>query len=228
MAERMTSRYGSTFHPILNAFDPGSRTKSSGTGVERPTKYTWHSQTIGPDRGLEQFIRIMPYIPNCELHLRGMIAPDFKETLFSCALESGVSMDQIHFSSLLPAHRLIDALPEYDVGLAIEVVTSGNREACLSNKIFEYLAAGLPMILSNTPAQRAMARELGDAALLIDLFRPDISGPAIREWIGAHDTLARAAAEAQKLAHDRFNWQHESVGLVSLISSHAQRSPCAS
>ena len=58
---------------------------------------------------------------------------------------------------------------QHDVGLASELSTPPNRAISLTNKVFTYLLAGIPVLLSNTPAQRGLAAELGEAAQVVDL-----------------------------------------------------------
>ena len=52
----------------------------------------------------------------------------------------------------------------YDLGLSGEEPTAVDRRLCLGNKIFTYLAAGVPVLLSATPAQSRLGQDLGDAA----------------------------------------------------------------
>ena len=66
-------------------------------------------------------------------------------------------------------------------GFAGESERVKNRQVCLTNKIFTYLLAGMPVALSDTEAQRRLASCLGDAAFL---YQPsDTRGLA--EWLRA-------------------------------------------
>lgn len=76
----------------------------------------------------------------------------------------------------------------------------------LMNKIFIYLLAGIPVLLSNTPAQRELAAELGDAARVVDLTDPDATAAALDTWASDPDALARAKRKAWRLGQTRFNW----------------------
>src|SRR5262249_27847197 len=96
---------------------------------------------------------------------------------------------------------------DYDAGLSCEEPAILNRRLCLANKIFTSLAAGVPVVLSRTPAQAALAFELGDAALTYD--SGDVVGLAsqLRRLADPERRrISRAAARAA--AERRWHWEH--------------------
>jgi glycosyltransferase involved in cell wall biosynthesis len=98
---------------------------------------------------------------------------------------------------------------QHDVGLSSELSTPPNRSICLTNKIFTYLLAGIPILLSNTPAQRELAPQLKIAARLVDFNNSDEIVNALNEWLVSAPTLAAAKREAWRLGRTRFNWDLE-------------------
>jgi hypothetical protein len=142
-----------------------------------------------------------------ELHLRARPIPAYLESLR--ALQSAVA----------PALRLIvhdPASPDdmialtqpYDAGLACEEPYVLNRRLCLTNKIFTYLAAGVPMLLSRTPAQARLEPELGDAAFGYDCG--DVQGLAgiLRRLAADRSLRCRGRAAARDAATRRWHWEH--------------------
>jgi hypothetical protein len=61
---------------------------------------------------------------------------------------------------MAPPEEMVRQAAPYDIGLSLETDISDNRSLCLTNKIFTYLLAGVPVLLSDTPAQRALAPRL--------------------------------------------------------------------
>jgi len=51
----------------------------------------------------------------------------------------------------------------YDAGLACDEPVGLSRQFCLANKVFTYLAAGVPVIMSRTPAQARLEAHLEGA-----------------------------------------------------------------
>ena len=121
---------------------------------------------------------------------------------------------------LAPANpdEMVALAAEADVGLSLEQRVPGNRDLCLTNKVFAYLAAGIPQLMSQTTAQEAFASEIGDAGLLIDL--EDAAGAAWRidGLLGDKERMdmgCRAARDAQV----RFGWPSEKAKLVALFKA---------
>ena len=98
---------------------------------------------------------------------------------------------------------------QHDVGLASEIGTPPSRAVCLTNKIFTYLLAGIPVLLSDTPAQRQLARQLGSAARLVALDDPDKIAQVLDDLAMDVTTLTAAKREAWNQGQTRFNWDKE-------------------
>src|SRR5262249_35694188 len=135
----------------------------------RPLALYWFSQTLGTDRGLESVIAAMGKMHKpVTLTIRGNDLLGSRAKLRSLAAAAGVA-NAIRFLPLAPPDDMARLAAEHDVGLSTELTTPPNRGICLTNKIFIYLLAGIPALLSNTPAQRDLAPDLGEAARLVDL-----------------------------------------------------------
>jgi glycosyltransferase involved in cell wall biosynthesis len=95
----------------------------------------------------------------------------------------------------------------YDAGVSSEEPAVENHRLCLGNKIFTYLAAGVPVILSRTPAQQTLAHDLGDAALAYD--HGDAAGLAdVLRALTLPGRRASARHAARAAAERRWHWEH--------------------
>ena len=212
--------YSCSMTVILNSFDPVQKGHTRNavrkfTSAD-PAKLYWFSQTIGPGRGLEQMIDVLAVAqtPLC-LQLRGFSSEEYRVTLLQRARRGGVRLE-----FLAPANpdEMVALAAEADLGLSLEQRVPGNRDLCLTNKVFAYLAAGIPQLMSQTTAQEAFASEIGDAGLLIDL--EDAAGAAWRidGLLGDKERMdmgCRAARDAQV----RFGWPSEKAKLVALFKA---------
>lgn len=211
MCTDLSERYGKPVQCVLNVFDPVPAPRHSPDSA-----LIWQSQTIGPERGLEAFVRVLARVPNPpRLVLRGMLMPGFDLLLRATAESAGLPASHLQFAPLCPPQHLLAQTTGFRAGLAIEVAPERNRQHCLTNKLFEYLAAGVPVILSRTPAHEAILLELGDAAVLIDLDDPSGAGQTLRRWLA--ESAAQQAASAHQLARDRFNWTQHSTDYLALL-----------
>ncbi len=82
-------------------------------------------------------------------------------------------------------------------------------------KLFEYMAAGLPVVASAFPLWRSIVEGAG-CGLLVDPTKPAEIADAIR-WLREHPGQAQEMGRRGRDAVlARFNWEHESAVLVAL------------
>jgi len=107
--------------------------------------------SIGKGHGLESIIKILNQPINnksLELHLVGKIRAPYLQQLNTLAKQNGV-LDRFEYHGIKPFTQLPAFLSGFDVGIAIHkpynitYATGGSA----SNKIYEYAAVGLPVLL---------------------------------------------------------------------------------
>jgi glycosyltransferase involved in cell wall biosynthesis len=207
--------------PILNVFPlseaPPSPSRQEGDRIESEPSLYWFSQTIGPGRGIEVIIQAMGQMHTpVRLHLRGFLAASYAETLQQLAKEEGVG-DRIHFLPSAPPAQMAQLAACHDIGLSLELTQPLNRAICLTNKIFIYLLAGIPILMNRTPAQQEFAGQLEEAAVLIDIHNPEEIAGTLETWLSHPTKLASARAAAWKLGRERYNWDVEQTQFLSIL-----------
>jgi glycosyltransferase involved in cell wall biosynthesis len=187
-----------------------------------PSVY-WFSQTLGPDRGLEAAVgAIARARSRPHLVLRGLPFRGYDAELQRLAHQVGVA-DRLHFRPLAAPHEMARLAAEHDLGLAAENGHTLNHRICLGNKIFTYLLAGVPTLLSDVVAHRRLAGELGDAARLYRIDDPETLAAAMDAYLLDPERLAKARAEAFQLGQARFNWDVEKQTLLDLVTGLGPR-----
>ena len=151
IADACSERYGVKAVPLLNAFLPQ---KSPASGdihpftTDNPARLYWFSQTIGPGRGLEEMIDVMGRLKTpALLQLRGFVSQAYRAVLLSLAAERKVA---IAFLTPGSPDEMVKLAAEADLGLSLEQSAPPNRDICLTNKVFVYLAAGIPQLMERT------------------------------------------------------------------------------
>jgi hypothetical protein len=112
----------------------------------------------------------------------------------------------------------------HDVGYVGETGCTPNRRIALTNKLFSYTLAGIPSLLSDIPAHRAIAAEAGEACALFRTEDPQSLAAALDHWLmGAPERLAQARAAAFQLGQSRWNWAREQRALLYCVNNLAQQ-----
>ncbi len=219
IGEAYAVRYGLAVpRTLLNVFPlsmaPPTPANRHGEGL----KAYWFSQTIGLDRGLQAFIEAMARtrVP-VTLDIRGSNRWGHGDTLLALARSLGIE-GRVRLLPMAPPQEMARLAAQCDIGLSLETEISENRRLCLTNKIFTYLLAGIPVIMSDTPAQRRLAPDLGDAGRLVSLADP--AGMArVLDDLAAPPAFDAASALAWRLGRERYNWEHEQAGLLQSVAA---------
>jgi glycosyltransferase involved in cell wall biosynthesis len=149
------------------------------------------------------------------LDIRGSNRWGHGDALMALARELGVA-ERVRLLPMAPPAEMVNLAASYDLGLSLETEATESRRLCLTNKIFTYLLAGVPVMMSDTPAQNALATELGDAAAPVSLADPSAIARVL-DRLGSPDTLDKAKATASQLGRQRYNWQIEKQALLSAV-----------
>lgn len=222
IAEAYASTYGLPMPTVIRNMFPLVQAPPGptpcGSVQPGPTLY-WFSQTIGPDRGLECAVRALA-LARCRphLHLRGFINSAYRQQLEVLARQLGVEQ-RLHFHAPAPPEQMESLASAHDIGLVVETGCTPNRRIALTNKLFTYCLAGIPMLLSDIPAHRAVQTEAGDAAQLFRCEDAASLADALDAWLlGSPAVLAEARAAAYSLGQNRWNWESEQRNLLKLTT----------
>jgi glycosyltransferase involved in cell wall biosynthesis len=142
------------------------------------------------------------------LHIRGYDMWGHGKALLSLAQDLQIG-DRVKLLPMASPSAMVELAGEHDIGLSLETDVSENRRRCLTNKIFTYLLAGRPVLMSDTPAQQALAAQLGEAAALVTLANPTTIAEQLDRWALTTERLQAAGRTACRLARSRYNWQVE-------------------
>jgi glycosyltransferase involved in cell wall biosynthesis len=206
---------------ILNVFPWTERAKTvSEAALEEEVpddarSLYWFSQTIGPDRGLQDALRALPSLPDdVILSLRGQWSPGYEDAFRGRAEQLGVA-DRIRHLDLVPPDELILRTAQHDVGLALEQPdVSKNRSICLTNKLFTYLVAGVPFVATDTPGQRPVVEDLPELARLYAPGEDEV----LAENAAAVLSAAGLSHKALRVARNRYCWEVEQSTFLKVVN----------
>jgi glycosyltransferase involved in cell wall biosynthesis len=132
-------------YPASGLFNPNIRTRANGKFlITYPGTLNWHQ---GVDVAISAFAKIKDEMPDAEFHIYG--EGPAKQSLIRLADSLGLG-DRIVFHGLLPTEQIVQVMADTD--LAVEPKRAGSQfgNEALSMKIFEFMAVGVPVVVSRT------------------------------------------------------------------------------
>jgi glycosyltransferase involved in cell wall biosynthesis len=161
-------------------------------------------------RGLELSIMALDQLQDVRLRLVGPARPAYLKQLADLADHEGVS-DRVEFAGAVSPSELIESIREARVGLALIQPVCLSYRMSLPNKVFEYVAAGLPVLGSDLPAISALVDEYRIGLLA----RPgEVDDVAAKLEAMLEPERNEAFREASREAFEELNWDHEAVRLA--------------
>jgi glycosyltransferase involved in cell wall biosynthesis len=167
-------------------------------------------------RGIEPIIAALPEVP-ARLNLAGIWSESgLKETLQT---EAGWS--RVNDLGVLDRAGVSEVLARSKVGL-VTLFPTPNYVDALPIKLFEYMAAGMPVVASDFPVWRAIVDDAG-CGLLVDPQDPQAIAAALCTLL-ADDEMARAmGARGQQAVVLKYSWAAEAAKLNALYSDLESR-----
>ncbi len=175
-----------------------------------------YSGGINPARGVDIAIQSLKHLPDWHLVVVTVPFPHvMADELTDMAQELGVR-DRFHVAPPVPGVELIDYLSSMDVGLIPLSTKYANLRAAMPNKLFEYLNAGVPVVVSDCPEMRdfVMSNGVGDW-----FTYPDAAGLAAAVT-RTYDRFPKGLIPAQvEELHDRISWEPQGEVLLRTYES---------
>ena len=221
IADYLGRRYGRRFELVPNYPEvqarPTRREIRSLPGAERigaEAPIVLRLGGLTPGRGVEQLVDAMALVEGAHLVLLGLgsIAPD----LLKRAADVGVA-DRVHVLAPVPESQVIDYAASAQVGVSPAIPSSLNDAYSLPNKLFQYMAAGIPLIASDFPHLREIVREPG-AGLLVDMRDPRAIAEAIASVLHDPAAASEMGANGRRAVETQFSWGRSAERLLAIYA----------
>ncbi len=174
-----------------------------------------HLGALGATRGallLPDVLAQSP--PGTVLTLVGRFTDDSQAAFFARAEALGVA-DRIHLTGWMPAEAALAETARHDIGLVLFQPGVENHRLALPHKLFDCMAAGLPVIAPAFAEEVATVVREARCGVLVDVA----DAAAVAQAIGDLQSPARRAAlgaAGRAAVAGRFGWAAEAARLVEL------------
>lgn len=177
----------------------------------------WFSQTIGAGRGLEILFLSLQYLDIAvEIHLRGNYSESSRQWLEPLIPDNW--RDRLFIHPTVPNSELLSKIAEHDIGLALEIPYCFNKQFTISNKLFQYLQAGLAIIATNTDGQREILSQYPDVGYLVASNNPESLAKTLKNLLTNTDKLA-LMKKASLEAAQKYSWEQQALLIAQVANS---------
>jgi glycosyltransferase involved in cell wall biosynthesis len=133
--------------------------------LSNPIGVIWHGKSINikSERGLHLIIECILEIDfDVELYIQGSISNSERQKLTQM-IERSNSKNKIYLLPPAEANNIINSILNYDIGFIGEIPTEHNQLLTSSNKLFDYISAGLAVIGPTIPGIQETTNEFQNA-----------------------------------------------------------------
>ncbi len=200
-------------YPQLGLFD-----NSEKSNPDSGTPSVIYLGRVKKERGVKEVIlafrEVIKKLPEARFVIVGDVVPhsyelELKKLVADLHLESSVN-----FSGLVPYQETMKYLGNASCGI-VTFLPERNNMACLPNKMFEYMACGLPVIASNFDLYKEVV-EGSACGIIVDPENVGMIADAIVDMLSNTESLKKMELNGKRAFEFKYNWEHEEVKLLAL------------
>jgi len=181
-------------------------------GISTDKKILLYQGVILKGRGIEKIFDILPDIPECIFVLIG--GGEFENYYKNLAVERKV-IDQVFFIGKFSQEDLPKLTPSANVGIALIENISKSYYYALPNKLFEYIMAEVPVVVSNLPQMKEIVDNF-NVGFVVDPDNKDELIAALKK-LTSDEVLYKKFKQNCKIASEELNWENEIGNLLELL-----------
>ena len=180
----------------------------------------WHGMGIylNNTRGVHILVQAMAKVKsNVKLTLQGTLNPS-QQSILNDYINKHNLQDKITVRPPADPYKIVQSLQGFDIGMIGELPEEDNQRLTSSNKLFDYINAGLAVVASDLPGLRETVAEynvgklytpgnLEDLAEAIDLMAED------------RQLLGRYQANSKSVSAKELYWEHDFVNVWNIINA---------
>jgi glycosyltransferase involved in cell wall biosynthesis len=171
-------------------------------------------------RGIDNIIKSLSLV-DCSKPVRFKLAGFFQEEGHQQDFEKLPGWKYVDFVGKVSREEIGPFLSDAKAGL-ITFLPANNHINAQPNKLFEYMAAGIPVIASDFPLWRKLI-ERYNCGYLVDPKSPESIAEAIRAVQENPEVAKSKGLNGKSAIHSELNWEVESCRLINLYKELEQQ-----
>jgi glycosyltransferase involved in cell wall biosynthesis len=151
--------------------------------------------------------------------MRLVLAGRFEDAALERRIKSLRAWSRVEFLGFCPRSKVADVLAGARAGMLL-FRRAANHDEALPTKLFEYLGAGLPVIISDTLRCSELVREY-DCGIVVNPSDPAAVARAMVFLIDNPATAQAMGERGRRLVTERYQWKSEANKLTNLYAEIA-------
>ncbi len=181
--------------------------------IPAQTAIVLYQGRLAVERGIEQAAQAILAVPDAVLVVLGF---GYHEAALSELASHPPYAGRVRLLPPVPPDDLVRWSASADVLVMAIQPTTTNHRYTTPQKLFEAMAAGVPVVASDLPGMAPIVQSTG-AGVLCDPTSPASIAAAIRQIVDAPpDEREAMRARALRAAHERYNWAAQVETLLAL------------
>lgn len=186
-------------------------TENNTSSSEKENILVWQG-AVNIERGLEELCEAMKYI-DAKLLIMGN--GDIKASLENKVKEWKIE-DKVLFLGRLEFKEMMSNTRKAKLAISIDKPTNGNYAISLPNKIFEYIASAVPVLVSPLQEIKHIVDKY-KTGIYIDSYEPEELAKQIENLLLDNNTLDLIADNCRRAAKE-FSWEKEETKLFEVLT----------
>lgn len=211
IAETYKKLYGLEMEVIRNV--PQKSDVDSVENYNNP-KIILYQGSLNVGRGLEHIISAMEYLSNAKLIIIG--DGDITNELKSLIQTKGLS-HKIEMKGRLSIEELKYETPKADLGIALEENIGLNYYYALPNKLFDYIQASVPVLVSPFPEMQKIVKKY-DIGAVYEHKNPKLLAKKIEEIFSLENRYKKWKDNTKQAAQE-LCWENEEKKLIAIYKN---------
>ncbi len=179
--------------------------------VHEGLKVLIYQGAVNRGRGLEMIINAMKYLPEAMFFIVG--EGDEEKELEKLVLKTSL-YNRVIFYGRVPFEELKFLTMQADLGLSAEEDICLNYRYSLPNKLFDYIHAGIPVLVSGMPEMEKIVKERQIGKIISDRS-PEKLAAKIRAMLSDDESVMEWRANSRATAKE-FNWCKEKKKVIEI------------
>jgi glycosyltransferase involved in cell wall biosynthesis len=167
-------------------------------------------------RGIGELVDAIGLLRDAQAPVRlTIVGAGRDEELFRArAAELELGEDRVRFLGFVPYAQALEIVANADIG-AIPHHSGDVWNYTIPNKLFDYMAAGLPVVCSDSPPAARVVREFGTGEVFKSHDAGDLAA-AIRRLLPV-EARRSAAAAGRRAIDQKYNWEADAERLSEVV-----------